>query len=429
MATGSEPAWLAKFLESVKELPAWALTAIAVALWTYLLVPKFDVGLPSSQRTWLVLAAVVFSSLAVARWISLAWQFATSRAENANARRTFRLTPIDTSCFWSTSKQADDSYITQLSADFHVKNRTSGDLGPFSIRIVSSIFNLFSTRGKYVQKMLTPFRGGTRILVGETEDMRACIILQGRPGKNPGEDLKIIFAISDDDGNEQRIKLTLPSWDKPQKTNPVIKLEVPSRIADQTEKSVASILQSELTRYDNCGRRAGGLGSVYLVANGQPMRGIGGDSWTPNIPRNQIIRESPDEVALFSDNLDSMLALYASLSSDEKRSDFSNSLYRRFNPDKGYLRISYFLFLTLWKTGLFGDALDAAKSSLPQGETKDFGLSNILMLLNGTLRQQHELFTGEMLDQIEEFMDGLNEHKFLVAQKIVAIRAMRLRKN
>lgn len=427
MTTGSEPAWIARFLENLKELPVWVLTALSVALCTYLLFPKLSGDLPSSQRSWLILGAVVFTSLAFSRWISLIWHAWISRAEKANVRRTFRLILIDNSYFWSASKQSDDSYVTQLCADFRVKNRTERSLELTSVRIIPPLLHSRWQRGKSLQRMLSLFHGGTKIPAGEIEAIRITIMLHGKPNQKPGDSIKVVLAISDEDGNEQRVRLKLPSLARPQSTEPLPKLEMPSRITDHIVKGVASILQSELTRYDNCGRRVGGLGSVHLVLNGNPMRGVGGDSWTPDVPKKQSIQELSENAILSSDNLDSMLALYGSLSFDEERSRFAAALYDRLCPDKGYLRIAYFIFLTLWKVDLFSDALDVAKRSLPQGETRDFGLSNVLMLLNGLLRYQHEIFTGEMLDEIEEFMDGLNEHTFLVAEKIMAIRAKRLR--
>jgi hypothetical protein len=42
------------------------------------------------------------------------------------------------------------------------------------------------------------------------------------------------------------------------------------------------------------------------------------------------------------------------------------------------------------------------------------------------LRYRHPDFTSEMLDEIERFLDGLNEHPFQIPEKLAAIRAARL---
>ncbi|SRR6266436_2576666 len=80
----------------------------------------------------------------------------------------------------------------------------------------------------------------------------------------------------------------------------------------------------------------------------------------------------------------------------------------------------------LWKIGRLREALGKAKADLPQGEIKVFGLSNVLMLLNGLLRYRHPDFTDEMLDDIERFLVGLKEHPFQIPEKLAAIRTARL---
>jgi hypothetical protein len=80
----------------------------------------------------------------------------------------------------------------------------------------------------------------------------------------------------------------------------------------------------------------------------------------------------------------------------------------------------------LWKIGKLKDALAKARKDLPQGEIKVFGLSNVLMPLNGLLRYRHTDFTNDTLDDIERFLDGLNEHPFQIPEKLAAVRRARL---
>jgi len=92
----------------------------------------------------------------------------------------------------------------------------------------------------------------------------------------------------------------------------------------------------------------------------------------------------------------------------------------------GYACVAYLIVLVLWKIGLLGEALEAAMFGLPEDDRKDFGLSNALMMLNGLLRYRHPDFTPDMLDTIERFLQGSQEHSFRIPQKIAAIRAQRL---
>lgn len=197
-------------------------------------------------------------------------------------------------------------------------------------------------------------------------------------------------------------------------------------IADPIEQQVASVLKAEVRRYQVCGRSGGGLGSIHIVYRGRAMTGVGGDSWTPNSPANQLIALDPESAFLNSDNLDALTGLFESYESDDERERFVKALLDRLEAGKGYLSVSYFIACVLWKVGFLSQALKKAKRDLPMGESKVFGLSNILMLFNGLLRYRHNDFTDSMLDEIERLTHGFSDHKFLIPEKIAAIRAARL---
>ena len=52
--------------------------------------------------------------------------------------------------------------------------------------------------------------------------------------------------------------------------------------------------------------------------------------------------------------------------------------------------------------------------------------SDFLRLLDGLLRVEHASLPSEMLDEVERFLDDLNEHTFRIAERVVAIRALRI---
>jgi hypothetical protein len=204
--------------------------------------------------------------------------------------------------------------------------------------------------------------------------------------------------------------------------------EFPYEINDPVEKEVVSVLKAELGRYQMCGRQAGGLGSVHIVYQGRSFTGTGSDSWTPNSPMNQLIVTDPESATLKSDNPEALIAFYRRLGSEREKERFAAVLIDRLDSKKGYLAISYFIVCVLLSVGFLADALRKAKRDLPDGEARVFGLSNVLMLLNGLLRYRHPDFTNEMLDEIERTIHGLKEHPFLIPAKIAAIRAARLAK-
>jgi hypothetical protein len=155
------------------------------------------------------------------------------------------------------------------------------------------------------------------------------------------------------------------------------------------------------------------------------MTGVGGDSWSPNSPKNQSISDNPEAFALRSDNLEALMSYYKRLTDPADQDQFASALLARMDG-KDYLRVTYFIVCVLWKIGRLRQALERAKASLPQGEIKAFGISNTLMLFNGLLRHRHGDFTNDMLDDIEKFLIGLKEHSFQIPEKIAAIRTLRL---
>jgi hypothetical protein len=181
-------------------------------------------------------------------------------------------------------------------------------------------------------------------------------------------------------------------------------------------------LKGELNRYAVCGRICGGLGSIQMVYQGQPITGVGGDSL------NQVIVLDPENAALTSDNLDVLTGLYRGLGSKVEKARFVKVLLDRLDAKRGYLAVSYFIVAVLWNVGALDEALQKARRDLPENETRFYGLSNVLMLLNGLLRYRYPDFSNQMLDEIERMTHGLNEHLFLIPARLAAIRASRLQK-
>jgi hypothetical protein len=162
---------------------------------------------------------------------------------------------------------------------------------------------------------------------------------------------------------------------------------------------------------------------VHIVDNGHALRGVGGDSWTADSPLNQVLAVNPADASLQSDNLDALLAFYGRLASDGERQQFAAALLDRLDEDKGYLGVSYVIVAVLWRVGRLRDALMTARERLPVGEQRVFGLSNVLMLLNGLLKYRHVEFSAADLDNIERFIHGLEEHPFRIPEKLAAVRA------
>ncbi len=359
-------------------------------------------------------------------------EWVTSWRASVTAHHRFHVTAVPQQSHWSCSKQSDDSLVTQVSAHLLIKNRTEDPLALASARLIGP-----RIRGEIVHSDVS-VRAVDRNMYGSAAvsgytippnmslPASVVIMIRGVPWRKPDKEVRATIGVTDDEGHEERITIRMRVLPTAQRVIPASTLEVVSSIADPIEREVAAVLQAELSRYDKCGRTVGGLGSVHLVVDGREMIGVGTDSWNPNSPKNQSISDSPDVAEIRSDNLEALLAFYARLSNSDERARFELALLDRIDESKGYLRVSYFIVCTLWKIGKLSEGLTKAKTKLPQGEIKVFGLSNALMLMNGLLRYRYTDFSNEMLDDIERFLHGLNEHPFQIPEKIAAIRASRL---
>lgn len=421
-----------KVIGILKDLPFWLLAGLAVTADVLLFVPAIAGELSESYRPWLIVAAVLANVLAVFRLLAIAQDKLRERRASRAKRRTFHISPDAMQAHWSTHRQADDSTTTQITVRGMVKNLTDAPLGLVTPRLIKPRIKgeilyadvMVPLAGRNVYGTAT--HSGHRVLPKAIAPVTLHIMIRGIPRHPSTESLPVVLGITDDEGNEQRIKAILRGMAPSKLVETVAPLERVFSIANPIEKEIVSVLQSEMSRYDKNGRERGGFGSIHVVYQGRMLTGFGQDSWNSDSPKNQSIVENPDTAEVHSDHLAALLTFYQRLSTEAEKEQFASALLDRLDANKGYLRVSYFIVCVLWKIGRLSDALKKA-SLFAENEIKLFGLSNILYMLNGLLRYRHTDFTPEMLDQIERFVHDLKkEHVFHIPEKVAAIRAMRL---
>lgn len=421
MTPADGTSFVAKVVEAAKDLPVWILTALPVAAAVMLFLPQVTNELPKDLRPWLLVSFVLFGVLAAFKWLDVgiaAWRAARAAAM---ARKTFHLTPIPQECHWSIAKQPDGTWVTQVVAHFAVKNQKTTPVRLLRARIIKP-----KIRGEIVTEMIDVRAPNHRIPPGTTVATHVFLMVSGKPATNAYQNLAVTLAISDDDGNEQRISVECRAPRQPKTSEASTPLEALHAITDPIAKDVASVLQAEVARYESNGRREGGLGSVHILMGRKEIRNLGSDARTLHTTANQEISVPAVTSELKSDNLDALLVIHGRLASDDERKQFADALLSRLNDNKGYARVAYLIVLALWKIGLLREALEASRKGLKEGDRITFGLSNTLMLLNGLLRYRYCDFTSDMLDTIEGHLRAMNEHSFRIPQKIAAIRAQRL---
>ena len=323
--------------------------------------------------------------------------------------------------WWNGGARKGDKQVLQVTFHGHVTSISTHDVRVLRAEIikprtVANSLSLCDGHDCRRPQFLEP---------DESTDIHAMFFVESG-GPKHGLPWKASIAFIDQYGNKHSVKncefQPIDSGTPPPPTEPE---EFPYEIPDPTEKEVVSVLKAELGRYNVCGRSCGGLGSVHIVYRGQAFSGVGGDGWKPNSPENQLLAPDPEAASLVSDNLQALMDFYKGLG-DEERDRFRRALLNRLDARKGYQAVSYFIVLALWRVGSLADALQKAKRDLPENESRFFGLSNVLMLLNGMLRYRYTDFDTAALDTVEQLTHGLKEHAFLIPAKLAAIRAARL---
>ena len=257
---------------------------------------------------------------------------------------------------------------------------------------------------------------------GGTKQVQAAFWLVPRPTE-PGKDIRAHVVFIDQFENRKRVKTRFSSHRRSQPAE--VPREQLSAIDDPVEKSVASVLQAEAADYQRHNRSVGGLGSVTYTYDGGTVRN--NTDW----PRlggvaNQMISADPSTAAIRSENADALLALYGRLDTDDDRSTFFDALLSRVSRDTAYAPIAYLPLLALLELGEARRFFPVARERLLGDGV--YGFSNALMLLDRFLQLRHSAVDEALLDEIENFIEGTNEHPFQIPQRIAAIRADRLRR-
>ena len=361
-------------------------------------------------------------------WAFDEWQKRKNHEGFTVPNQTLRLaTMTEGSCWWHMGKKGDEPTM-QIVGRMFVTN-----ISAVPVRIPQVELRYGFWGRKQVSGMVTVSRGLHENLHGmydippnETRNLSFHFWVYPPVVASTKAFVARTVAFIDQFGNRHVVKRVQFLSDAPKTAPPKEPEEFPYEISDSIEKEIVSVLKAELSRYQMCGRSAGGLGSVHIIYRNQSFKGVGSDSWTPNSPINQLIVIDPETAALNSDNLEALIGFYSGFREDDERQRFVKALLDRLDVGRGYLAVSYFIVCVLWKVGSLTEALEKAKRDLPISEGRLFGLGNVLMLLNGLLKYRHNDFTNQMLDEIERLTHDLNEHLFMIPGKIAAIRASRL---
>ncbi|MBC5767577.1 hypothetical protein [Ramlibacter albus] len=419
---------ISKVLELVRKLPLWLFAGVALACGILLkAVPAAD--LPTDARPWIVLCLVVSGSLATAKiveWVVFAIKAVYARA---TAPPAIHLSPCPHWDFWTIGKDADGP-TTQFRVGFLARNTSDQPIALVSAKLVRPRLGVTSHHIDVMVKnertgMSGSARTGHLVTTEDLTEGTSHALLKGKPWFQKLEDpLVVVVEFTDDLGRKYRFKRNVRGVPRAKAKPARPPLEQLGQLAEPA-KTVAAVLQAELSRYDLNGRQGGGLGSVHLVLDGRESK-LGTDSWTSNSPKNQSLwlGDGSDEPAVVSDNADALVATYDKLEGRDDELPFFDALFDRMGGN--YARVAYLVVLVALRVGQLERALEAAIEKLPDEDGDDHALSNIQMLLNGMLKFRHQDFGEEDLDAVESFVGRLKSPPTLrIRDKVASIRAIR----
>jgi hypothetical protein len=347
------------------------------------------------------------------------WRVITRYRPNV-PRETVRIIPTQT-CQWSKASLHDEKGIHVIGR-FYVTNIINEPVRLLATKLIKT-----STEGMVLVKHPTQnFVGAYDVLPNTTSEVITDFTVIPFT-KEDTNDLLSDVLLTDQYANQHRVKKVRfrgPSLPVAKKNEP--RKEAIYGISDPLEKQIVSILKDEVIRYAECGRRVGGLGSVHTIINGADYPGVGTDTKIQGSPVVQSIHPNPSTVSITSDNATALYSIYQKLDSDVERDGYVAILLSRLSKDSEYAPIGYLIMYTLFQIGYLPQALEKAKEDLQRDS--EYGFSDLLRLLDGLLKFKHPEFDDTLLDKIEKFIQGIDEHTFRIQERLVAIRADRFRK-
>ena len=351
----------------------------------------------------------------------IAWVYNIFRRAYQNATRyrpmvpkeTLRLVCIPQRCWWHMGKSSGNPAM-QIASHWHVTNITDEDVTLCGTRVKRPRTNGFVM----VRHPNNNIYGGYNIPPHFTTEASADFWIQP-PIKKVGEPLTLDLEFLDQYGNVHRVKKVTFKPPQPKKKDTSPPMESIATITDAIEKEVVSVLQNEVHRYKECGRRAGGLGSIILNYKGRIITGVGSDSRKADSPEQQSIVPDSKNAKISSDNASVLINYYLSLNEAQK-SKFISIMLSRISKDNAYSSVGYFFLFVGYRIGVMNEVLQRVKTHL-KGDSAH-GFSDSLRLLDGLLRYEYPNFTDRTLDDIDIFLQGIEEHTFRIPERIRAIR-------
>jgi len=248
------------------------------------------------------------------------------------------------------------------------------------------------------------------------------------PLKRLGQPLRLTIDLTDQFNNIHRQRGVVFTSVSPATTTLQAVSEATHSLPTKLQRDVASVLKSEVVRYQTNGRERGGLGSLTITAQGRRMESGFSDWRTLGSAHEQSIVPANAEVTVSSDNWDRLMRIHQA-SAPEDQEVMNAFLLQRVDNALEYATVAYLVawfFLSIGRIGGFLRVAGDRLSPPSQIALNRFAFSDSLRLLDLLLHYQPGTFDEEKLEQIEVGLTGVSEHPFRIHERIAAIRASRI---
>lgn len=373
--------------------------------------------------TFAAIITILVGTVTLTKWghnqYKKVWHFFT-RYRPKVPRETVRLIPQHHHNWWHLGS-AKGKPAMQVVCDWYITNISDVDvlICGVSLRKPKTIGNIC------VRHQHQDIYGSYSIPPGCTTEARADFWIQP-PIRKEGEPLVVDIDFVDQFGNSHRVRKVKFRPPPEKKEKPIVpQTETVSDISNPVEREIVTVLQAEINRYKDCGRRVGGLGSVQTTYQGRLYLGVDTGWRKVDSPKLQAVVPDPENVKIESDNASTVIKFYYSLK-DKQQNNFVATLLKRLSREMIYASVGYFILFILYRIGYLNKALETAKKEL-QGDSA-YGFSDFLQLLDGLLKYEYPKFSTEMLNDIEQFLKGIKEDTFRISERLLAVRTILLKK-
>ncbi|MGA8270832.1 MAG: hypothetical protein WB919_04680 [Candidatus Sulfotelmatobacter sp.] len=442
------PSGIGSLLSTLRTLPVWLLTGLALGAFSILFSPAFGgvdpIPFRSKWGIWVWIVALTFSGLAITRAVDSGVAAYRAHRRLQDASRSLRLIPLHHQCWWHLAKQQDDTFVSQIHLDIGAANLTDR-----SVRIVKANLLRPRTRGEFIHSDIAlPLAGSpyhsTRHPVPPHDNVTASVNMMVRGSlARQGRPLRASFQFTDQLGDEYRVKRIVlkthdpipPSLPLAQRLASVLG-KVPglrqiARRRSQDDQSppaewqhdgafdeVDLILDEEKRSYAARGRRVGALGSLNVGVQSEP--GFGGTA-QGEIP--VLLWDKDKGKRVDSPNVGRLIALRAVLDVPSK-DNLERYLLSHLHKDSRYAEQAYLVFLALHRMDRTVEALRSARSRL--AGDKVCGYSNLLATLSALISHEHFEIGPTLYPQLQKVLAGDTEHNFRLSEKITLARLRHL---